>query len=238
MSELRHQIREHYEAKAISAERAEVILARGRAAAAGEAPQDGNKVAEFPASRARSWRRALSLAAALLVFAGLAGWWGQWEASRASFAAVAPRVIEFFGSSPELAHAPKDKTALRDWLLARGAPPDFHIPASLMPLESFACSVVDVQGRKTYLSCYWREDKPERGDHELIHLLVGRRSDFRDAPSSAQPQRRELNGWSFASWSEGDVVYTLATAAPPEKLTPFLAWVGSLRILALALGTK
>ena len=107
---------------------------------------------------------------------------------------------------------------MRDWLLAHGAPPEFHIPASLMPLESFACSVVDVRGQKTYLSCYWREEKPGRGDHEQIHLLVGKRSDFRDGPSSTQPLRRELNGWSFASWSEGEVVYTLATAAPPEKL--------------------
>jgi hypothetical protein len=234
MSDLRHQIREHYDAKAIPAEKAEIVLGRGRAAAAGGEPQVENKAAAFLAPRARPWRKILSLAAALHVFAGLAGWWAQRETSRVAFAAVDPRLIEFFGGSPELAHAPKDKTALREWLLARGAPPDFHIPASLMPLESFACSVVDVHGRKTYLSCYWREDKPERGNHELIHLLVGRRSDFKDAPSSAQPQRRELDGWSFASWSEGDVVYTLATAAPPEKLTPFLAWMGYLQMLAAA----
>jgi hypothetical protein len=234
MPDLRHQIREHYDAKAIPPEKAESILARGRAAAAGEEAQAENKVAAFPAPRVRSWRRTLALAAALLVFAGLGGWWAQRETSRVPFAAVDPRIIEFFGKNPELAHAPKDKTALRDWLLARGAPPDFRIPASLMPLESFACSVVDVHGRKTYLSCYWRESRPDRGDHELIHLVVGKRSDFSDAPSSGQPQRRKLDGWSFASWSEGDVVYTLATAAPPEKLTPFLAWAESLGILAAA----
>ena len=233
MPDLRQQIREHYDAKAIPAEKAEIILARGRAAAAGQELPGESKVASFPAPRARSWRGILSLAAALLVFAGLAGWWAQREMSRAPFAAVAPRIIEFFGSSPELAHAPEDKAALRDWLLARGAPADFHIPASLMPLESFACSVVEVRGRKSYLSCYWRENKPDRGDHDLIHLLVGRRADFRDAPSSAHPERRELDGWSFASWSEGDVVYTIAAAAPPEKLTPFLAWAGAREILAL-----
>jgi hypothetical protein len=235
MPDLRQQIREHYDAKAIPAERAEAILARGRAAAAGEEEPKAENVIALPASRARLWRRTVSLAAAILVFLGLAGWWVQSNRSRVEFAAVAPRIIEFFESSPELAHAPKDKTALRDWLLARGAPADCHIPASLMPLESFACSVVDVHGRKTYLSCYWRENKPDRGDRDLIHLLVGRRSDFKDAPASSEPQRREMNGWSFASWSEGDVVYTLATPAPAEKLTPFLAWQGPLWILALAL---
>jgi hypothetical protein len=234
MSNLRDQIRAHYDAKAIPAEKAEAILARGRAAAAGEEPREGDSVVAFPTARAQPWRRILALAAAILVFAGFAVWWVAPQTSRVPFAKVAPRVIEFLGSSPELAHAPQDKTALREWLLAHGAPPDFHIPASLMPLESFACSVVNVGGRKTYLSCYWRENTPDRGNHELIHLLVGRRSDFKDAPSSAQPQRRELEGWSFASWSEGDVVYTLATAAPPEKLTPFLAWAGTPRILAMA----
>jgi len=234
MSELNHQIRELYEAKSIAAEKAEIILARGRAAAAGDEPHDKNKVAVFSAPHAWSWRTVLSLAAALLVFAGLAGWWAQQETSRPPFAAIAPRLVEFLEHNPELTHVPEDKATVRDWLLVHGAPPEFHIPASLMPLESFACSVVDVRGQKTYLSCYWREEKPGRGDHEQIHLLVGRRSDFRDAPSSAQPLRRELNGWSFASWSEGEVVYTLATAAPPEKLTPFLAWAGLLRLFALA----
>ena len=234
MSELRYQIQKHYEAKSIAAEKAAAILLRGRAAAAGEEPEDKNKVADFSAAHAWSWRSVLSLAAALFVFAGLAGWWAQHEASRAPFAAVAPRVVEFFQNSPKLTHVPEDKAAVRDWLLAHGAPPEFYIPATLMPLDSFACSVVDVRGKKTYLSCYWREERPGRGDHEQIHLLVGKRSDFRDAPSSAQPLRRELNGWSFASWSEGEVVYTLATAAPPEKLTPFLAWAGLLRLFALA----
>ena len=73
MLELNHQIRELYEAKSIAAEKAGIILARGRAAAAGEEPHDKNKVAVFSAPRAWSWRTVLSLAAALLVFAGV---WG------------------------------------------------------------------------------------------------------------------------------------------------------------------
>jgi hypothetical protein len=77
MSELSHQIREIYEAKSIAAEKAEVILARGRAAAAREEPQDKNRVVAFSASHAWSWRTVLSLAAALLVFAGLAAWWAS-----------------------------------------------------------------------------------------------------------------------------------------------------------------
>jgi len=90
-------------------------------------------------------------------------------------------------------------------------------------LENAACPVVDVDGRKAYLSCYWRENTRTRGDHELIHLLVARADDFRDQPESSKPTMRQLDGWSFASWKKGEVVYTLAAAAPPEKLMPFLS---------------
>jgi hypothetical protein len=31
-----------------------------------------------------------------------------------------------------------------------------------------------------------------------------------------------MEGWSFASWAAGDVIYTMATPAALEKLRPFL----------------
>ena len=222
MSDLRKQLHEHYDARALSPEKVEGILARGRAAAAGESGAEAANIAQFPIRRRKPYGWMMALAATLLLFAGIAGFWRH-EAAKAPFAAVAPRIIDFFAHQPDLKKAPQDKEELHAWQVARGAPAGFHIPASLMPLESVACDVVDVQGRKTYLSCFWREQRPDRGDHELIHLLVGRRSDFRGAPPVSQTERRELNGWSFASWSDGSIVYTLAVAAPPEKLTPFLA---------------
>ena len=200
----------------------------------GKSAPEENKVAAFPASRARSWRRGLSLAAALLVFAGLAGWWAErkrlarrlrrWLRGSSSFSEAAPNW--------RMRRRTRRRCATGCSLTARQRIFIFRRRSCRWKASPAAWWMCD--GRKTYLSCYWRENKPDRGDHELIHLLVGRRSDFKDAPSSAQPQRRELDGWSFASWSEGDVVYTLATAAPPEKLTPFLAWAGAPRILALA----
>ena len=216
MSDFRKQVRDHYDAQSLSPEKAADVLARGRAAAA------GNEVAPPPHGRKIPWGRYLSLVAALAVFAFVGNWYVKRDLSPVSYNELPPRVIAFFNAKSPLVPAPPTKQEVRDWLLSKGAPPEFEMPSSLAGLENAACQVVDVEGRKAYLSCYWRENTPTRGDHELIHLLVARADDFRDQPTSATPKIRQLDGWSFASWKKGEVAYTLAAAAPPEKLMPFL----------------
>lgn len=213
MSDLRKQIHDHYEAQSLPTEQVEAILARGRGAVSSDGePVAEQKVVAFPMRR----RLALALAAAVVVFAGLAIW--QPLAARpVSYALFAPRVVEFFGKPPELPKRSQNPEELRAWLLAQGAPADFQIPAKLRGLESFGCEVVDVHGRPAYLTCFWRE----KG--ELVHLLVAKRADFREGPPGATPQFRELIGWSFASWAEGETIYTLAAPLPLEKLRAF-AW--------------
>jgi hypothetical protein len=224
MSELRKQLRAHYEAQALPDGRVDAILLRGRLAASAGPRGDEDKVREFPQPR-RRWAAALALAAGLALFAGLLALLVPRKPEPVSFALLAPRVIEFFRGSPQLPEKSQDKAALRAWLLAKGAPPEFQIPPRLLPLESFGCDVVQVQGRPAYLTCFWRAKKADGSGGELVHLLVARREDFRDAPASARPQWREMNGWSFASWSEGDVIYTLAAAAPAKVLESFIGAV-------------
>lgn len=220
MSDFRKQVRDHYDAQSLPADKVAAILAQGQAAAA-----TADKPIPFPRRRLAPF---LALAAALIAFAWVGLWWSRRDIGTVSYAALPPRVIEFFQSKPALLPPRQDKKELKDWLVAQGAPADMEIPASLLPLESAACQVVDVQGRNAYLSCYWREKTAGRGDHELIHLLVARAGDFYDQPRSAKAAVRELDGWSFASWTKGDVIYTLATAAPQDKLLPFLSKIAPL----------
>jgi hypothetical protein len=215
MSDLRQQLRDHYDAQSLPADRAEAILAQGRAAAKGGSVP--GKVVGFP----RTWRWVLVAAASFVLFAAGVLWWPR-EGRPISYVVLAPRVVQFFGVPPELPKRSQDPAELRAWLVAQGAPEDFQIPAKLQALSGFGCQVVDVQGRPAYLACFWREKKPGVDEGELVHLLVTHRRDFRDAPPGATPQFREMNGWSFAAWSEGDVIYTLATAAPLETLRPFV----------------
>ncbi|MEI9893507.1 MAG: hypothetical protein WDN28_06305 [Chthoniobacter sp.] len=232
MSELRQQIQKHYDAQALPPAKLEAILAEGRAAAEG-----GEKVIALPMRRAAMWRVAWAMAASIVVLAG--GMW-FWMPGRAavSYASFAPRVVEFFGTPPELPKRSQNPEELRTWLLAQGAPTDFQIPAKLRPLKSFGCQVVDVHGRPAYLTCFWTEKKPGVDDGSLVHLLVAKRSDFKDVPP-ATPQFREMSGWSFAAWSTGDVIYTMTAKAPLAKLQEFVARAGGrhLPILAASLSS-
>ena len=219
MSELRKQLRAYFGAKALPADKVEAILARARAAAGGRAAREVN-AAETPVEqRSGRW---LALAAAVLALAGLGAWW-QRETQRVPYAAVPPRLMECFAHEPQLDPAPQDKSELQALMVGRSAPAGFRIPASLAPLESAACQVLAVQDRSVYLMCFWRVAGAKRGVPELVHLLVSRRADFRAAPRTAEPELQSQGGWSFASWQEGEILYTLAAAAPLETLRPFLA---------------
>jgi hypothetical protein len=216
MSDLRKQIRDHYDAQTLSPEKKEAILAAGRAA------RDGQVVA-FP--ERRSWKKRMPALVAAVVFlaAGLS-WWGLRDhGPTVAYTALRPRLIAFFAQEPPLQEAPQDKGKVREWLVSQGAPAEMKLPTALLGLESAACAVVDVQGRKAYLSCYWREGKDHRGNGDLIHLLVTRASDFKNDLEPGKPVTAELDGWSFATWTKGDVMYTLAAAAPLGKVTPFIS---------------
>ncbi len=224
MPSLRQQIRDYYAAHTLSPERADEILRAGRDAVSGEhAP----KVIAF-----QRWPRVLALAAAVAMFIGLVFLVVPQRPAVVPFAALAPRVIDFFGGAPTLPKISQDKAALHEWLLAKGAP-EFTIPAKLATLESYGCSVVDVQGQPAYLTCFWRKKNPDGSGGELIHLLAVRSDHFRDAPRGREPQTREIDGWSFASWAEGAVTYTLAAVAPLEQVRAFVAVAPSpVRVLA------
>lgn len=230
MPDLRQQLQKHYDAQSLSSEKTEAILVEGCAAAEG-----GEKVVAMPVRRVTFWRALPAIAAAIVLLGSLVLFWVP-QRGKISYALFAPRVREFFNTPPELPKRSQDPEELRSWLLAQGAPADFQIPAQLRPLKSFGCQVVNVHGKSAFLTCFWREKKPGADEGELVHLLVARRKDFKDVPPpGGAPQFRTVKDWSFAAWTEGDVVYTLAANAPMERLRRFVA-SGKLQSQPIAMG--
>lgn len=223
MSDLRKQIRDHYDAQSLPDAKAQAILREGGALGEGDAaePVEPKNVVVI-SHHVRRLRWALALAAAVAMFASVANRWSR-RVPPVSFALLAPRVIQFFGTPPELPKRSQNPEELREWLLAQGAPADFHLPAKLQGLNSYGCEVVDVRGRPAYLTCFWQEKPTDENPGQLVHLLVTHRRDFNEAPRGSTPQFRELFGWSFASWTEGNTIYTVAVAAPMDTLKQFVS---------------
>jgi hypothetical protein len=217
MSDLRQQLQKHYDAKALSAAKVDAILAEGQA----EAGSD-EKVIALPKRRVTIWRMLPAMAAAIILLTVVAIWWVPGR-NRVSYATVDSRIVEIFGNGPTLPKRSQNPEELRSWLLGQGAPADFQIPAKLRGLKSFGCEVVDMHGHPAYLTCFWREKEPGAEEGQLVHLLVARRKDFKDVPPEGAPQYNTMGDWSFAAWSEGDVIYTMAANAPMEQLQKFVA---------------
>ena len=96
MSDLRQQLQKHYDAQVLPAAKVDAILAEGRAATAG-----GEKVVEMPKRRIRIWPIVSTIAACVMLWFAM-GW--KWFPRHypVSYAAFAPRIVEFFGTPPEL----------------------------------------------------------------------------------------------------------------------------------------
>ena len=225
MSELRKQVRDHYEAQSLPATRVEAILAQGRDAAKGAA------TSEIPARHPRAgapsrdrWRLALATAAALALLAGGAVSWFSLR-SRPDEAALRGAVVAFLGDHPAYPMMSEQPAELHAWAIAHGAPAAFQIPDKLRALTGKGCTIIQAGGRTAYLLCFMAVDAAGKSDGGMVHLLVARRGDVRDAPPAGAPTVQAADGWSFASWVEGDIVYTVAAPAPVERLRRYVTTV-------------
>lgn len=231
MDNFEQQLRRHYDAQQLPADRVQALLAAGRAASA--------------ARRRVYWQMA---AAAVLVLGGL--WWGSStflrnhnSSPQIASEAVARSVAAYFAPMDyQLPLVSTDRNALVDWLKARGGPANFEVPPALARLSSYGCQVLDVEGRKVYLICFLLETPPPgaaAGDMPmkktmmvatpdgqmmkktvpLVHLVVADRRDFQASPAVGERVPAPLTGeWHYATWTRGDQVYVIAGAVPADRL--------------------
>lgn len=62
----------------------------------------------------------------------------------------------------------------------------------------------------------------------LVHLVSIPRAKFKNAPLAGDPVQRSSDGmWSFATWTQGDVVYVAASPAEAERFNALADKLGS-----------
>ena len=215
MSELQKQIRDHYAARSLPPEKVAAILAQGRDAAADAT------ITRYPRGLAGD-RWLFALAASVGILAAVWASW-QFERIRADYAKVRPAIIEFFTDKPMYPMMSEQPDELRAWAIEQGAPPAFEIPARLRILPGKGCTILRVGGKPTYLLCFLTVDANGQPDGGMVHLVVARRRDFRDVPPPGARWIGASGEWSFVSWAQGDVIYTISTPAPVERLRSYLS---------------
>ncbi len=218
MSELRQQICAHYGSQSLPPEKLAAIIAKGRAVT-----QDDSSSRPAPERSARhfaDWRILLAIAASVTVLA--MAWKFSINSSAVDFAQTRHGLASFFSQPPSFPLRSSQPDELRQWALAHGAPV-FQIPAKLSTLSGKACTTLDIEGKPAFLLCFKTVDGSGEQNGGLVHLVVARRADFRNTPQSSVPSTLTEGCWSFASWVEDDVVYTIATTDGLEKVRCFIA---------------
>lgn len=237
MDDLKKQLRRHYEGQQLPDDRVQEILALGRAAR------------EARASRA--WWRMAAAAVVLLglgIFSATVYFRGSSNLSSSTVQSVAGTVVAYLSDPAHpLPVVSTDRSVLAEWLRQRGGPANFEVPPAMTKLSSVGCQVLDVQGQKVYIMCFFLDTPPTNAPagatpekkmmvavgpdgqmmkkaRPLIHLMVAPKAMFATPPRPGDPVVLPLDGaWNLATWTRGDQVYVAAAVLPPNQLAGLVA---------------
>jgi hypothetical protein len=103
-----------------------------------------------------------------------------------------------------VAYESHDLAKIQQWLQDQGMETNFELPAVLHGGPAQGCRVVDWNGRKTTMLCFFLD-----GQH--LDLFVMDHAGLPDLPEGGAPQFAEANGLVTATWVKGDKVYLLTS---------------------------
>ncbi|HZQ46965.1 MAG TPA: hypothetical protein VFC07_08140 [Verrucomicrobiae bacterium] len=153
-----------------------------------------------------------AMAAAILILLGIAGFWVKsrrdWT-QFASYRAEMTRAAEAHGKHVEL-ESP-DPAKIHAWLANQEVDPNYVLPARLSGAAAMGCRVVNWDGHKAYMICYWMQ-----GTNHM-DLFVAEKRDFKGAFPGDKPQFATTEGRATASWSYDAKVYLLVGQGPVDE---------------------
>ena len=164
-------------------------------------------------SRKRAWFRRpawLALAAAVLLFAGLGGYF-MWPVTGRDLPEFA---MNYANRGIVLEKRDHDLTQLRIWLASRNMPPP-TVPVKLAALEKLGCRTIRFQGRDVSLLCF------EESGHEY-HLFTARKLPGERVTLESGRQISTMGNWAAISWSDAENTYVLASKSDAASIQRLL----------------
>jgi hypothetical protein len=96
-----------------------------------------------------------------------------------------------------------DMRQVRQFMAARGAPDDYHVPQGLERLQLTGGGLLAWRSNPVAMVCF------DRGDKQMLFLFVMKRTALKDPPPEA-PQVSKVSQILTVSWTRGDNTYVLA----------------------------
>lgn len=182
------------------------------------APPSGLRETILAGSRASrlhrpAWRhpRWLALAAAIVIAAAIPTLVQFTRSPAVNAGAFAQLAIEHLSTQ---AHAHQDSASLATivaTLSARTSPFTSGLELTAQQLRAAHCAELKLGNRSAYEVCFERNGA-------WFHLYVTRLEHAPDPKSDRRPMFLQRDGLAAASWSDGEQLYSLVTAAGPEAL--------------------
>jgi hypothetical protein len=169
---------------------------------------------EFPRPRRRNWL--LAAAACLAAFAVIfSSWRGLFQPAN-SLADFRDEMTSFVKVDPALALTTDQLPRITSWLEKNNAPAQVNLPKGLRALDPIGCRTLRYRGHDVALICF------KRDNGLLAHIFVLDRRAFPRLPDRASPQFAAREGWTSASWAEGNYAYVLTTKGDRAALERYL----------------
>ena len=160
-------------------------------------------------SRRRPWwalPRTRALAAALVVFAVIAGLWLGNTDGLADWQKRGLAVLDGIEANHESFDLEDhDAAALTAWLRGHAVPHIAALPAALDGKPTFGCKSIAWDGHKMSLICF------DLGGGVAVHLFTTDRAGLAHLPPDGAPHFARNGAWTVAMWNEGDKTLMLAT---------------------------
>ncbi len=153
------------------------------------------------------WKRPAvwAMAAALLFFLGLGGFWLATRES-AQFAGFRKEMMvaaDNADMSKHLGLKTNNLAQMEAWLAANGVQTNYVLPAGLRGMPGMGCQVLDWNGGKVSMICFVLDGK----NH--VDLFIAKKADFNEAVPGEKPRFVSSGNDMTASWSEAGKVYVL-----------------------------
>ena len=164
-------------------------------------------------SRKPTWFRRpawMALAAAVMVFAGLGGYFMRPVSGRN----LPEFAMNYANQGIWLEKEDTDLTRLKTWLAAKNMPTP-SVPVKLAALEKLGCRTIHYQGRDVSVICF-----EEKGRE--YHLFAARRLPGDRLLVDASRKIVSSGAWSSITWSDAEHDYVLASKGDVESIQRLL----------------